>query len=225
MNRQRTSSKTQSKPSIPKFPKKYWDNVWIFFIFAVAFWAIEFCFQYFWLSAGHLDQSLIRSCALTGATFFAFALLSSAIFKCFPRTAIHWQVRRHFAVSAFVFLVVHAAFVTWFYYKFNIAQEYATLNPFENPIVFGALALPILFIMAATSTEYAMNKLTPKVWKSLHHLIYVGFILSLLHMGLINPDLLNSPPGYLLVALLVATISSQIYCFFKTISKKTLHDR
>lgn len=225
MTRHRTTSKAQSKPAIPKFPKKYWDNIWIFFIFSVVFWGIEFCLQYFWLAVGQLDQSLVRSFALTGATFFAAALFSSSIFKWFPRAAIHWQVRRHFAVSAFVFLVVHAAFVTWFYYKFNIAQEYATLNPFENPIVFGALALPILFVMAATSTEYAMNKLSPKVWKNLHRLIYVGFILSLLHMGLINPALLNTPPGYLLIALLAATIFSQLYWFFKTISKKYLQDR
>ena len=222
MNSHKTPSKAQSKPTIPKFPKKYWDNVWIFFAFTVVFGALEFCLQYFWLSSSQLEQSLIRSCAFTGATFFALALLSSSIFKWFPRTAIHWQIRRHLAISAFVFLVIHAAFVTWFYYKFNIAQEYASLNPFENPLVFGALALPILFVMAATSTEYAMNKLTPKVWKSLHRLIYLGFILSLLHMGLINPALLNTPPGYLLVALLAITIFSQLYWFFKTISKKHL---
>jgi DMSO/TMAO reductase YedYZ heme-binding membrane subunit len=220
MNEQPTSKNKQKTPVIPTFPKKYWDNAWIFFAIAILFWGLEFILQYFWLSAGQMDQSLVRSCALAGATFFASAMLCNSIFKLFPRTARHWQLRRHFSVSAFVFLTLHSTFVTWFYYKFNLANEYSSLHPLENPIVFGALAMPLLFVMAATSTEYAMNKLTPKVWKAMYRLVYLAFILALFHIGLTNPLLLVSPPGYLLIALLVAAAFSQLYWFFNNANRQ-----
>lgn len=101
--------------------------------------------------------------------------------------------RRHLGVSMFVVAALHGIF--------NIAQFHALGNvhpmvslftsnthytsfvnfPFQ---VFGFFALIILFLMAATSHDFWLNTLTPRIWKSLHMLVYVAYALVIMHVAL-----------------------------------------
>jgi DMSO/TMAO reductase YedYZ heme-binding membrane subunit len=53
--------------------------------------------------------------------------------------------------------------------------------PFE---VLGLAALAILFLMAATSHDFWLDTLTPRVWKRLHILVYVAYALLVGHVTL-----------------------------------------
>lgn len=91
--------------------------------------------------------------------------------------------RRHLGVSMFLVAGTHGVF--------NLAQFHSmgNVNPFVSLFssnmhytsfinfpfqVLGFFALLILFMMAATSHDFWLNTLTPRLWKSLHMLVYVA---------------------------------------------------
>lgn len=99
--------------------------------------------------------------------------------------------RRHLGVAMFFSSLAHAALVFLYYGSFGnrtpIAaavdgyQSFGSISgfPFE---MLGLGALLILFTMAATSHDFWLSFLTPRSWKALHMLVYVAYVLILLHV-------------------------------------------
>jgi len=197
-----------------------WSFFWKFQVFAILFWLAEFFYQYWVLVPGNFVGSLVRGSALAGAMLIGFALASSVIFRWVPRTAQYWRLRRYFGVSGFVFVFLHALFVYYFYFAFDFAEIYFTLNPLKNPVVFGSIALPIFMVMALTSTDWAVRKLTPRVWKFVHRFVYVAYLASVFHFITINPELLANPAGYILLAVTLFVLFDHTQLFLKTAIKK-----
>ena len=92
--------------------------------------------------------------------------------------------RRHLGVTTFLVALAHAALA--------IVQFHAAGN--ESPLVslltagagfqtFGAVALGILFLMAATSHDFWLANLTAPTWKALHMLVYLAYGLLVLHVA------------------------------------------
>ena len=198
----------------------YWQSMMKFSLGALIFWLLHFFYQYQILIPGELGGALVRSFALSGATLISAALFSSAIFKWFPKTAKHWRWRRYLGVSGTVFIVLHILSVSHYLFQWDIAAAFYSLNPIQNPIIFGAVAFPILFVMAATSTDWAVDKLTPQRWKFIHRFVYLAYIASIFHFVLINPALLKNPAGYLLLALTGLAIIGQLYWYIKTVIRR-----
>ncbi len=101
--------------------------------------------------------------------------------------------RRHLGVSMFLIALIHGIF--------NLIQFHALGN--VNPLlslftsnlhynslinfpfqVLGFFALGILFLMASTSHDFWLKNLSPKVWKSLHMLVYLAYALLIGHVVL-----------------------------------------
>lgn len=200
--------------------KTYWGTMAKFSLVALAFFALEFVAQYYWLSSGDMRSSVIRSTAFTGATLLGLALFTSSLFKWVPRLAIHWRIRRYLGVASLLFVLMHATAIYQFYYNWDVASAYFSFNPFTNPIVFGSIALPILFVMAVTSTDGWMRRLTPKIWKNIHRFVYVAYMAAILHFVLINPTLLKNPVGYLLLGVTAATVFGEIFWLFKVSAQR-----
>ncbi len=101
--------------------------------------------------------------------------------------------RRHFGVTMFFVALVHAVLQTMWYGGFGVVDPITamfTMNtrydswvgfPFE---AFGALALTILFFMAATSHDFWLKNLSPRWWKTLHMGVYVAYASLVLHVAL-----------------------------------------
>lgn len=99
--------------------------------------------------------------------------------------------RRHFGVSLFIVALLHAAVAIYWYHSFGVLNpiisvfisggEYQSISdvPFQ---VFGAAALAILFLMAATSHDYWNATLGGPLWKALHMLVYVAYALVVVHI-------------------------------------------
>ncbi len=99
--------------------------------------------------------------------------------------------RRHLGVMMFALAFIHGAIATFWYHALG------TLNPFLSVFLsdwgshpgafpfqaFGAVALMILFVMAATSHDFWLANLTAPVWKSLHMMVYVAYALLVVHVG------------------------------------------
>ena len=100
--------------------------------------------------------------------------------------------RRHLGVATFLVGLVHGGFVLFQYHALGDVDPLTSLLisnrrfdsvsqfPFE---LFGALALAILFIMAATSHDFWLANLTAPVWKALHMSVYVAWGLLVLHVA------------------------------------------
>lgn len=99
--------------------------------------------------------------------------------------------RRHFGVSLFVVALLHAAVVVYWYHGFGVVNpivsifisggEYTTLSDFPFQL-FGAAALAIFFIMAATSHDYWNANLSAPLWKAIHMLVYLAYALVVIHI-------------------------------------------
>ncbi len=101
--------------------------------------------------------------------------------------------RRHFGVLTFFFAVTHVCFmVEWYLVQNNLpnlATELTTWKDYAKFIgfpfkVFGIAALLVLFLMAATSHDFWLMFLTPRIWKALHMALYVAYGLVVIHVAL-----------------------------------------
>src|SRR4029450_10628972 len=65
----------------------------------------------------------------------------------------------------------------------------------------GFFALIIFFLMAITSHDFWLHNLSPKVWKTLHMLVYLAYALIVMHimLGVIQYE--THPVFVLLIAL------------------------
>lgn len=101
--------------------------------------------------------------------------------------------RRHLGVITFLVALLHAIVVTGYYHGFGVLNPLISLLtsntsfdslaafPFELP---GLAALIILFFMAATSHDFWLRNLSARVWKTLHMLVYIAYMLLVAHVAL-----------------------------------------
>lgn len=101
--------------------------------------------------------------------------------------------RRHFGVITACIAALHAKSVLDWYFAFApISQIEAlfTANTSVTQIIgfpfelFGVFSLTILVVMAVTSHDFWLNFLTPRLWKSLHMLVYAAYASLILHIAL-----------------------------------------
>ncbi len=101
--------------------------------------------------------------------------------------------RRHLGVTTFALAAIHGIFSLFQFHALGNANPLASVLtsnrrflsladfPFQQ---LGFVALLILFLMAATSHDFWLNNLTPRVWKLLHMLVYVAYALLVAHVTL-----------------------------------------
>lgn len=99
--------------------------------------------------------------------------------------------RRHLGVTMFLTALVHAVFCLIQFHALgdvnplvsvftsNINYQSVSQFPFQ---ALGFFALLILFLMAATSHDFWLENLSPRIWKSLHMMVYVAYTLLVMHV-------------------------------------------
>lgn len=101
--------------------------------------------------------------------------------------------RRHLGVSMFVLALIHGAFALVQFHALGDLNPLVSLfvgnTRFDSLVHFpfqplGAIALGILFLMAATSHDFWLANLSAPVWKALHMLVYVAYGLLVMHVAL-----------------------------------------
>ncbi len=101
--------------------------------------------------------------------------------------------RRHLGVITFCVAALHVWFMfDWYLVQNalpNLAVELTRWGDYAKFIgfpfkVLGAGALLILFLMAATSHDYWLAFLSPRIWKGLHIAVYFAYALVVMHVAL-----------------------------------------
>ena len=101
--------------------------------------------------------------------------------------------RRHLGVAMFLAAFIHGTFATIQYHALGIVNpiysiftsnmDYSSLTNFPFQVL-GFFALLLLFVMASTSHDFFLKNLSAKTWKQLHMLVYVIYVLILMHVFL-----------------------------------------
>ncbi len=131
-----------------------------------------------------IETLLIRALATAAFVMLHVILSIGPLCRLNPNFLPLLYNRRHLGVTMFLVAAGHAMFAT--------VQFHALGN--ENPLVslltsgtgfqsFGAAALIIFFLMAATSHDFWLTTLTPGVWKTLHMGVYFAYALIVLHVA------------------------------------------
>ena len=194
--------------SVKYIPVQWNRNKWFYdAVLIAAVGAYLWIFLYLTPSLlGHerpIDRQVHNARAFGSATF----LMMTAILCIGPLARLDRRFlpllynRRHFGVLTVFAGLTHASYIIDWYYAFSMSDKYAALLfsntsydraigfPFE---IFGVFALLSLMILAATSHDFWMKFLTPRVWKSLHYLIYPAYIAAVAHAMLgVAQDLHN----------------------------------
>ena len=101
--------------------------------------------------------------------------------------------RRHLGVMTFCVAALHAWFmIDWYLVQNalpNLGNELTTWGDYGKFIgfpfkVLGMAALLVLFLLAATSHDYWLVFLTPRIWKALHMALYIAYGLVVMHVAL-----------------------------------------
>lgn len=101
--------------------------------------------------------------------------------------------RRHLGVTMFLIAAVHAVFSTIQFHALGdvhpIVSIFSNSVYYDIPGIFpfqplGFIAFLILFLMASTSHDFWLHNLSPRIWKSLHMLVYLAYVLLLGHVAL-----------------------------------------
>ncbi|MFN3165611.1 MAG: ferric reductase-like transmembrane domain-containing protein [Phycisphaeraceae bacterium] len=137
---------------------------------------------------------LIRATGACAIVMLHLILAIGPLARLFPgRFAPMLYNRRHFGVALFCVALVHGVVVLLWYGGFGVVDPITailTSNPRLGSFVgfpfelFGAAALVILFLMAATSHDFWLKNLSPRWWKTLHMGVYVAYAMLVLHVAL-----------------------------------------
>lgn len=101
--------------------------------------------------------------------------------------------RRHLGVTMFFIALLHAGFSLFQFHAlgnvnplislFTSNTNFNSLSAFPFQVLgFGALL--IFFLMAATSHDFWLHNLSPRVWKTLHLFVYLAYLLVVMHVML-----------------------------------------
>lgn len=101
--------------------------------------------------------------------------------------------RRHLGVTMFCIAAVHGIFSILQFHSLGninpILSVFVSNTHYPSLVKFpfqslGFAALVILFLMAITSHDFWLHNLGPRVWKSLHMMVYLAYTLIIFHVML-----------------------------------------
>jgi nitrite reductase/ring-hydroxylating ferredoxin subunit/DMSO/TMAO reductase YedYZ heme-binding membrane subunit len=132
-----------------------------------------------------IETLLIRALATAAFLMLHVILSIGPLCRLHPRFLPLLYNRRHLGVTMFVVAAGHAAFaIVQFHALGNVNPLVSLLTSGTGFQTLGAAALIILFLMAATSHDFWLATLTPRIWKTLHMGVYFAYALIVLHVAL-----------------------------------------
>lgn len=100
--------------------------------------------------------------------------------------------RRHLGVTMFLLALAHGGLALFQFHALGVLDPLVSMLTSDGSLariatfpfqIFGAGALVILFLMAATSHDFWLANLGAPTWKALHLLVYVAYALLVAHVA------------------------------------------
>ncbi|MEM9686937.1 MAG: Rieske 2Fe-2S domain-containing protein [Bacteroidota bacterium] len=164
-----------------------------------------------------IETLIIRTTAFTAILLLHIILMIGPLCRLNTRFLPLLYNRRHLGVSMFLIALIHGVFSIIQFHSlgdtnaivsvFTSNQHYNAISEFPFQTL-GFFALLILFVMAATSHDFWLKNLGPKVWKTLHMGVYIAYGLIVLHVALGTLQYESHPVYWVLLILSFITIAS-----------------
>ena len=130
------------------------------------------------------DEILImRALGIAGLVLLHIILAIGPLARLDRRLLPLLYNRRHLGVMMFLVGLAHAALSLLYYGGFGNTDPINALLGEPGFATPGAVALVILFLMAATSHDFWLKNLGPVWWKTLHMGVYAAYALLVLHVA------------------------------------------
>ena len=139
-----------------------------------------------------IETLIIRATALSAFLLLHIILIIGPLCRIDSRFLPLLYNRRHMGVSMFLLSLVHGGFSIIQFHAlsdqnplvsvFTSNLRYTEISEFPFQVL-GLLALVILFMMAATSHDFWLKNLSPRIWKGLHMMVYVAYALIIVHVA------------------------------------------
>jgi sulfoxide reductase heme-binding subunit YedZ len=147
-----------------------------------------------WLDPRATAETLIiRALGATAFTLLHVILAIGPLCRLDRRFLPLLYNRRHLGVITFLVALAHGVFSAFQFHAFGdvsiLVSLWSSNTRFSSLAHFpfqqlGFLALVILFLLAATSHDFWLKNLTPRVWKTLHCGVYGAWALCVAHVAL-----------------------------------------
>ena len=143
--------------------------------------------------AGNMMILMIRSFGACAIVLLHVVLAIGPLARLSDRFKPLLYNRRHFGVITALIGLVHGGLALMMYHGMGVINPIASAvggyGKYGIPIEFpfeslGLIALIILLIMAATSHDFWLSRLSPPVWKALHMSVYAAYALLIAHVAL-----------------------------------------
>jgi methionine sulfoxide reductase heme-binding subunit len=182
--------------------KKWYDIIFtaIILVYIVTFFTVN-SFLYPTITA---ETMLIRSFGTLAVMMLHIILSIGPLARISSKFTVLLYNRRHLGVTLFLVASVHALFsILQFHANGNInpiLSVFVSNRHYDSFLYFpfqtlGFAAYLILMLMAFTSHDFWLSVLSPKIWKTLHLLVYIAYVLIILHI-LLGVVQLESSPVY-----------------------------
>lgn len=129
---------------------------------------------------------LMRALGTCAIVLLHIVLCIGPLARLSPRFAPLLYNRRHLGVSMFLVAAAHGALAVAFYGAFGVQPAPVAVLAPPGGIPYEAMgfaALAILFVMAATSHDFWLKNLSPRVWKTLHLFVVAAYGLGMMHIA------------------------------------------
>jgi nitrite reductase/ring-hydroxylating ferredoxin subunit len=147
-----------------------------------------------------IESLFLRASAFASLVLLHVILAIGPLARLSPRFLPLLYNRRHLGVTLFLLAFAHALLAVIHYHGFGDQNPLVSVftaygrdyDPFADPRArasnfpfepFGALALVILFLMAATSHDFWLRNLGASIWKMLHIGVYFAYGCVLVHVA------------------------------------------
>ena len=157
----------------------------------ISFLIIFSLLQHFLDPAITAETLIIRSTALCAFIMLHIVLVIGPLCRIDNRFLPLLYNRRHLGVSTFLIAAIHGLFLLLQYHGLSETPIFHSLffsnGNYSSLIQFpfmtlGFGALVILFLLAATSHDFWLENLGPRLWKSLHMMVYAAYALLVAHV-------------------------------------------
>ncbi|MEM6523132.1 MAG: Rieske 2Fe-2S domain-containing protein [Bacteroidota bacterium] len=139
------------------------------------------------------ETILIRNFGLLAFLLLHLILIIGPLARLNPKFLIILYNRRHLGVTMFLMAAIHGVFSILNFHSLGDTNplksvflsnlQYNSLINFPFQVL-GFFALVILALMATTSHDFWLKNLGPRVWKSLHMMVYLAYAMIILHVVL-----------------------------------------
>lgn len=147
-------------------------------------------------------QEMIKTTGLLAIALLSLTLAIGPVCRFFPSLNILKAHRKFWGILSFFIALTHASLIYIFYVNFNLTKLFNPQSPKYFGLLAGLAALVILLAVTLTSNKFALNSLSPRVWKVIQSTAYLALILAVLHFYLVE-----SQQGVLVIKRLLGQIT------------------